>query len=79
MLRLTLTQMKASALINELQQLMEKHGDVIISVSLGPREYSMDSLGYVPEGPLLNLGTAQGQNPPDRIVLDAEDKLDDTD
>jgi hypothetical protein len=70
--------MKASELIEELKGLVEKHGgDIEVSAMFRGREYSVDSAGYEPAGPIAKLRGIQDQNPPERIVLDAEEEIED--
>ena len=69
--------MKASQLIEEIQDLVKQHGDVEVSVIFAGREYTVDSPGYESAGPIAKLRGIQGQNPPERIVLDAEEEIED--
>jgi len=68
--------MKASQLINDLKYLIEKHGDLPVTLAIVTREYSISSVGHADEGPLQNLMGIQQQNPPDRFVLEGKDDLD---
>ena len=69
--------MKASLLIEELQDMVKQHGDVEVSVIFGGREYSVDSPAYEPAGPIAKHRGIQVQNPAERIVLDAEEEIED--
>jgi hypothetical protein len=70
--------MKASELIEELRQLIEKHGDLPVTLAMATYEYSASDIGFVEEGPLPNAGDLQKQNPPDRFVIAAKDDIEDT-
>jgi hypothetical protein len=70
--------MKTSDLISQLQTLYDKHGDLPVTLAVGPYEYSASVPDHCEEGPLPNVGEAQYQNPPERIVIEARDDIPDT-
>jgi hypothetical protein len=67
--------MNATALIKALEQLVEKHGDLPVTVVFGNCEYSALLPDYTEEGPLPNVGPAQKQNPPARFVIEPKDDI----
>ena len=67
--------MKASELIEQLRSAVEQHADLDVSVIVGNHEYLVTSAEYAGAGSIEKHDPHQ--NPPARIVLDAEDKLDD--
>lgn len=69
--------MKASELIEELRQLVEKRGDLPVTLAVSTYEYSASDVGYVEEGPLPNVGESQKQSPPDRFVIAAKNDIED--
>jgi hypothetical protein len=71
-------QMKASDLIKALQSLIEEHGDLPVTIVFGNYEYSALLPEYTEEGPLPKVGKSQGQNPPERFVIEPKDDIEDT-
>lgn len=67
--------MKASELIEQLQNEMREHGDLEVSVITGNHEFLAMNASFAAEGSIAKW--SPHQNPPARIVIEAEDKLDD--
>ena len=67
--------MKASTLVREIQLLIEKHGDIPVTIATLSGEYSASSITHAKEGPLPNLIGIQNQNPPVRLVIEARDNV----
>ena len=71
--------MRASALIEELRQLIADHGDLPITLAVGSYEYSANNIGHAEEGPLPNIRDIQGQSSDERFVIEAKDDIPDLD
>jgi hypothetical protein len=67
--------MKASDLISALQELLDKKGDLPITLAVGSYEYSASNIAHAEEGPLPNIADIQHQEPPARFVIEAKDDL----
>jgi hypothetical protein len=69
--------MKALALIEDLQKLVRKHGDLEVTCAFPTCEYSAAKVGYVSEGPMpvWRGTTVQDQNPPERFMIGLKDSI----
>jgi len=67
--------MKASDLIESLRQLIQKHGDLPVTLAVSSYEYSASNIGYAEEGPLPNIRDIQHQSPDERFVIEAKDDI----
>lgn len=67
--------MNASALVEALQSLIARHGDLPMTVVTGKYEYAASAVNYAAEGPLPFLVAVQGQHPPERLVVLTTPKL----
>jgi hypothetical protein len=66
--------MKASDLIRELQSLVNRHGDLPVTLAIATYEYSIGSVGHGEAGPLpINSGKPQKQDDlPERILVEGK-------
>jgi len=63
--------MTVSELIDDLIKLKEEHGDLDVYAVVSTCEYSVNYVFHAKEGPLENIGTAEGQpDLPERIGLE---------
>jgi hypothetical protein len=66
--------MKASDLIRELEAVVDRHGDLPVTLAIATYEYSIGSVGHTKAGPLpINSGDPQKQDAqPERIVVEGK-------
>jgi hypothetical protein len=65
--------MKASDLIRELEAVVDRHGDLPVTLAIATYEYSIGSVGHTKAGPLPDLGDLQKQDDlPERIVIEGK-------
>ena len=67
--------MKASTLAQEIRLLIEKYGDLPVTIATLSCEYSASSITHAKEGVLPNLNGIGDQNPPERFVIEARDNV----
>ena len=69
--------MKASELVQTLNCIIAKKGDLPVRIICGAfHEYSLSSAAFAHEGALPNIADIQNQEDlPDRIVLEAKDSV----
>lgn len=61
--------MNASVLVESLGALIEKHGDLPVTIITGKYEYAASDAHHAAEGALPFLHRVQNQHPPERIVI----------
>jgi hypothetical protein len=68
--------MKASELIQSLNGIIAKRGDLPVTVVCGTYEYSISNPGFAERGPLPNIADIEKeQDLPRRIVLEAKESI----
>ena len=69
--------MKAVTLIEQLQELVQEHGDLDVTCAFPSCEYSASNIGYVSEGPMpaWRATTVQRQDPAARFMIGLEDDI----
>lgn len=67
--------MYASELISDLEQLVKRHGDLEVSITVSTHEYPASNVGYAAEGPVTNPAGTKEEDAPDRFVIEAQDDV----
>jgi hypothetical protein len=67
--------MRATEAISALKELVDRHGDLEITVAISTHEYSLISPNYNGAGPSPNIADLQPQTLDERFVFESKDDL----